>query len=257
MLRPQTQRKVILAALLASPAIYLFMAAMVVSRGTGEFSLESARHAKYVGNEMFQELAFITANVPSKEVGYLWGESYIVQLVNPIPRFLWPGKPRLDSGIMMAKLKGEVDKRSGETYLTRSPGLIGEMYFNFGLPGIALLSFFGGWLVRGWDNMAERYSSSLPTMILYYMGLATLFIMGRSFSMEMLYGILFLMVGVWLVTKLMGIEPAPATATAGSRPQANPSTRRPIDPMRSPLRLPRRPTRGRPPMSPPSEGASE
>jgi len=200
---PQTQRRIILGGLIAMPFAYIFMAAMVVSRQTGELSWESAKEAKYVGNEMFQELAYITTIVPDS-LPYQWGYGYYVQIVNPIPRFLWEGKPRLDAGILMAQLKGEVDQKTGETFLTRSPGLIGEMYMNFGLVGIIGLSAFGGWIVRGWDNIALQNGNSVPTMILYFCGLGVLFILGRSFTMNMFYNIIFLLIGTYLVTGFFG-----------------------------------------------------
>ena len=48
-------------------------------------------------------------------------QSYLVQLCAPIPRFLWPGKPSLETGIMIAELRGEVDSRTGQATYTRSP----------------------------------------------------------------------------------------------------------------------------------------
>ena len=110
------------------------MAAIVASRNSGELDMSKGQSVTYVGNEMLQELAFITENFPQR-CEYLWGYNYYVQIVNPIPRFLWNGKPTLDSGILLAELKGNADK-SGEATMTNSPGLIGEMYLNFGVLGI-------------------------------------------------------------------------------------------------------------------------
>lgn len=186
---PQTQRKLILAALLTVPLVYQLMAAIVISRGEGEFSWESGQKAEYVGNEMFRELLFIRQKVPA-QIDYQYGYVYYVQLVNPIPRFLWEGKPTLDTGLMMADLYGAVDEGTGEATLTVSPGLIGEMYLNFGWLGVVGLSAFGGWLVRGWDRIAEENAGSIVTMVYYVAGLAVLFIMGRSFTMGMFYGLL-------------------------------------------------------------------
>jgi len=221
---PKIQRRMVLAGLLSMPVVYLFMAAMVESRGSGSFSWEAAWEAKYVGNEMFQELAFITSKVPG-EVGFLYGQSYYVQVVNPIPRFLWKGKPKFDTGLYMARLKGHVDPETGEPTMTNSPGLIGEMYFNFGLAGVIGLSALGGWFVRGWDRIAWLHRESTPTLILYCMGLAVLFIMGRSFNMPMLYRILFLLVGVHLATlvfdvpRVSQVQPAtsPSVESRGGR----------------------------------------
>lgn len=197
---PTRRKQLILASLVSIPMLYGLMAALVASRSSGSFSWESGEKVDYVGNEMFRELLFITSKFPA-EVGYQFGFGYYVQLVNPIPRFLWPDKPTLDAGIFMAQLYGEVTA-SGEAHLTISPGIIGEMYLNFGIIGVIALSAFGGWLVKGWDIMPKLYSHSLPTMMYYSGGLAVLFIMGRSFTMGMFYGLLSLAVLAWLVRSL-------------------------------------------------------
>jgi oligosaccharide repeat unit polymerase len=197
---PQTQRKFLVIGLLCLPLIYQLMAAIVASRGEGEFSWESRQKAEYVGNEMFRELLFIRQNVPSR-VDYQYGYVYYVQLVNPIPRFLWPEKPTLDAGLLMADIYGEVDEKTGEAHMTISPGLIGEMYLNFGWLGILGLSSFGGWLVRGWDRLAEDNSESLVTKVYYCCGLAVLFIMGRSFTMGMFYGLLSFAILAWFLAR--------------------------------------------------------
>lgn len=200
MVPPATQRRLLATLLLLAPLSYQLMAALVISRTHGEFSWEARKEAEYVGNEMFRELLFIQSKVPS-DADYQYGYSYYVQLVNPIPRFLWPGKPTLDTGLLMASLYGEVDRATGEAHLTVSPGLIGEMYLNFGWLGVIGLSALGGWLVRNWDRIAELHRASLVTMIYYFAGLATLFIMGRSFTMGMFYGLLSFAVLAWVVSK--------------------------------------------------------
>ena len=186
--RPLVQRGIVIAALACVPLLFTVAAAIVESRNSGHLEMAAAERADYVGHEMFRELLFIQEGFPDR-ADYLLGDTYYVQLVNPIPRFLWEGKPRGDAGLVMAHLHGAV-ARNGEPYMTVSPGLIGEMYMNFGLIGVALLSAFGGWAVRGWDRMARCYPHSMPVLILYSVGLATLFIMGRSFTMNMFYGIL-------------------------------------------------------------------
>jgi len=194
---PALRKKMILGGLACAPLLYGLFAALVISRGAGEFSWEDRKKAEYVGNEMFRELLFISTKVPSV-ANYQYGYVYYVQLVNPIPRFLWPDKPTLDTGLLMASMYGEVDS-SGEAFLTVSPGLIGEMYMNFGIIGIIGLSAFGGWLVKGWDLIAQLYGHSLPTLMYYTGGLGVLFIMGRSFTMGMFYGLLSLAALAWLI----------------------------------------------------------
>jgi hypothetical protein len=150
---------------------------------------------------MFQELLYITDQMGGT-LDYQFGRTYFTQLVNPIPRFLWQGKPVSDAGLMLAIARGEFDPETGEAYLTRSPGLIGEMYWNFGLVGIAALSVFGGAIVKSWDNMRRAHYDSLVVFIIYVAGLAILFLSGRSFSMPAFYGLL----GLYLLMVLLNIR---------------------------------------------------
>jgi oligosaccharide repeat unit polymerase len=213
-LRPGTQRKIVIAGLLCAPLVYQLMAAIVISRGEGEFSWENHKKAEYVGNEMFRELLFIQRRVP-QQLDYQYGYVYYVQIVNPIPRFLWPEKPTLDTGLLMADLYGDVDQSTGEANLTVSPGLIGEMYLNFGWFGVVGLSALGGWLVRGWDRIAEEHADSLAALIYYVGGLAVLFIMGRSFTMNMFYGLMSFTLLVWVLQHL-----APTATPSAAPPEA-------------------------------------
>ena len=150
---------------------------------------------------MFQELLYITTRVPNR-IAYQMGESYLVALCAPVPRFLWPGKPSLDTGILMAEIRGEVNKRTGEATYTRSPGIFGEMYLNFGLIGLIALNLFGGWIVRGWDRIGARHAKSLPTMIFYAAGLTAFFFLGRSFNAQTFYSLIFLVIAVYLCSML-------------------------------------------------------
>jgi oligosaccharide repeat unit polymerase len=194
---PYVRKIMIYTGFVCLPLIYGLMAALVISRGSGNFDWEDRKKANYVGNEMFRELIFLTSKVPSL-APYQYGYSYYVQLVNPIPRFLWEGKPKGDAGLVLAEMYGAVNA-DGEAYMTNSPGLIGEMYWNFGTLGIIGLSLFGGWLVKGWDQIPKLCGHSLPAMMYYSGGLGVLVIMGRSFTMGMFYGLLSLGLLAWLI----------------------------------------------------------
>jgi oligosaccharide repeat unit polymerase len=197
---PALRRKMIYGAFISAPLVYALMTAIVVSRTQGTFSWENQDKNQGVGNEMFRELLFSDSKFPA-EADYLYGYSYYVQLVNPIPRFLWPDKPKLGTDILMANMYGAVNSE-GEAFLTISPGLIGEMYLNFGWPGIIVLSAFGGWLVKGWDVIPRLFAHSLPALMYFSGGLGVLFIMGRSFTMNMFYGLMSLALLAWFIRYL-------------------------------------------------------
>lgn len=172
--------------LLVAVAMY-WSAATVVTRNSGDFDLEKAAEAEYVGFEMFRELLYLTRLVP-EESAYKYGHTYFVQAVNPIPRFLWPGKPDGDAGLELARLQGSV--ANGEAYMTTSPGLIGEMYWNFGIFGVIILSAFLGYLAKSWDRIQPLAERSILAFTVFSAGLAIIFLSGRSFNMATLYGML-------------------------------------------------------------------
>lgn len=173
-------------------------AATVVTRNSGQFDIQKATDASYVGFEMFRELLYLQDTIPERSEHRL-GHTYYVQLVNPIPRFLWPGKPTGDAGLVLADLQGQV--KDGEAFLTVSPGLIGEMHWNFGIAGIIGLSGLLGFVARGWDRIEPLAERSIVAFTVYAAGLAIIFLSGRSVNMATLYGLLALVALLIVFTK--------------------------------------------------------
>ena len=165
----------------------LWSAATVLGRNDGNLDWENAADAEYVGFEMFRELLYLVEAVP-EPLPYRYGRTYFVQLVNPIPRAVWPSKPIDDAGLELAKVKGMVS--GGDAYLTVSPGLIGEMYWNGGLIGIAMVSGFLGYLARSWDRARPQASRSILTFTVFAAGLGIIFLSGRSINAATIYGML-------------------------------------------------------------------
>jgi|GEM_PF-1168636 len=205
---------------------YYWSAAVVMTRNSGEFRFEAATEAKYVGFEMFRELLYITEQMGGT-LDYEFGQTYLTQVVNPIPRFVWKNKPVSDAGLMLAIARGEVNKKTGEAFVTRSPGLIGEMYWNFGLFGIILLSAMGGFIVKSWDHMRLVHRHSFVVFMVHAGGLVILFLSGRSFSMRALYGL----IAIYLLMVFFGLG-APKKQTVSASPQT-------INPHNNPPRRPR------------------
>lgn len=177
-------QRIMLWALLPSfLGIYRLAGAIAEGRQKGQVDFRVP--AQYYGHEMFRELEFIQARIPATQ-SYLYGRTLAVELINPIPRFLWPGKP-YGFGIEYAAWHG-VD--SFRRDWTMSPGILGEMYANFGYAGIAFLNLLGGVLCRAWDRFGASRASSLPVWLCYACGLCVLLLMGRSISVHLLYPML-------------------------------------------------------------------
>lgn len=191
---PHRQRQLILAAIPCALAFYWFSGALAEGRGQGR--LELAHWPEYVGHEMFRETLFILDEVPARRP-YMYGETFVVELLNPIPRFLWEGKP-LGFGIVYAHWYGEDPLQGGPTL---SPGILGEMYVNFGVFGIAALSMFAGVLCRAWDRLGPQYTDSLPVLMCYAVGLGCFLMMGRSFSLRLFYPVIATLVCIALATR--------------------------------------------------------
>ncbi len=169
----------------------LWSAASVVTRNQGDFDWDRAADAQYVGFEMFRELLFLTHHVPDNSP-YQFGYTYFTQAVNPIPRAIWPGKPDGDAGLLLAEMQGAGG--GAQASLTVAPGLIGEMYWNFGLPGILFISMLLGFLAKSWDAIRPYAHHSILAFVVFAAGLAIIFLSGRSINMSTLYGMLALYV---------------------------------------------------------------
>lgn len=196
--------------------ILLWSAATVSGRNEGRIHWSQATEVDYVGFEMFRELLFLIDTVPER-ADFRYGRTYYVQLVNPIPRAIWKGKPDDDAGLELARIKGMI--QHGEAYLTNSPGLIGEMYWNGGLPGIILISALLGYLAKSWDRIRPYASQSILAFTVFSGGLGVIVLSGRSINMTTLYGMLALFAALVLFqgTTPSSSSPSPKSQIRRSR----------------------------------------
>ncbi len=100
------------------------------------------------GNDLFLPLAGLAATVPG-QLPYLDGSSYLQVAVFVIPRGLWSSKP-----------KGSIAQATA-AFDPRDSGLafpeFGEMYANFGLPGVLIGSLLLGALI---ELLSRRFARS-------------------------------------------------------------------------------------------------
>jgi hypothetical protein len=149
------------------------------------------KDTKHEGFNMFEELAWIDSMIESRRYHVKWGQRYFAEVVNPIPRSLWKGKPLI--GIEYAIARGQAVTRDNQLVTaTISTGVIGQGIDNFG-------RFFGplaaAIVVALWSVILARQdllaNFDPARILLYAVGLVMTFPMGRDISLLLLYPFFF------------------------------------------------------------------
>jgi hypothetical protein len=145
------------------------------------------------GLNMIQELCFVNTYLETGGGSPAYGARYLNELLNFIPRMIWPSKPLL--GIDYAKWRGfEIaDSEDGELGVntTVASGMIGGGVLNFGqifgpvAAGI-LMALWAGLLIRWW---AQR--KSLLRLMLFMLGAGLTFNLGRDITLLVLWPVVF------------------------------------------------------------------
>jgi hypothetical protein len=161
------------------------------------FDIDSNEHVHHEGLNMYEELCWINTFIKQGTYNPNWGARYFAELVNPIPRALWPGKPLIgiDYAIARGQAGGTAD--AAGVYATISTGMIGQGVVNFGRlmgPAFAalLMSFWVGILAR-----LDLKIQELGRLPLYSLGLILTFNLGRDITLITLYPFAFGVIVVW------------------------------------------------------------
>ena len=170
------------------------IAQAVSSRGlAGVLETAEAEDARHQGLTMFTELAWINSFIDKGTFAVNNGARYWSELVNPIPRALWPDKPYI--GIDYALARGQSFEGFGAggagVGATISTGLIGQGVTNFGtffgvLASALLMALWVAFLARQ-DLKGEK----MGRMLLFFIGCVLTFNLGRDITLITLYPILF------------------------------------------------------------------
>lgn len=167
------------------------------------FNLGKESEVHHQGLNMFEELCWINTFIENGTYEPNWGQRYFAELVNPVPRSLWHGKPLI--GIDYAIARGQGMRNSGNSsgndaagvYATISTGLIGQGVVNFGrLLGPAAAALLMGF----WAALLARQDLrifSLGRLPLYACGLILTFNLGRDITFITLYPFAFGAVAFW------------------------------------------------------------
>jgi hypothetical protein len=145
------------------------------------------------GLNMIEELCFVNTYLETGGGSPAYGARYLNELLNFIPRAIWPSKPLL--GIDYAKWRGFeiLDSEEGELGVntTISAGMIGGGVLNFGqilgpMAAGTLVAFWTGLLIRWWEQR-----KSLLRFFLFVLGAALTFNLGRDITLLVLWPVVF------------------------------------------------------------------
>ena len=145
---------------------------------------------RQTGLNMIQELCFVNVYLDTGGGSPAYGARYLNELLNFVPRAIWPSKPLL--GIDYAKWRGfESDDDELGVNTTVASGMIGGGVLNFGqifgpvAAGI-LMALWTGLLIRWWE-----LRKSLLRLALFMLGAGLTFNLGRDISMLVLWPAIF------------------------------------------------------------------
>ena len=107
--------------------------------------------------------AHIVKQIPDN-IPYEFGRTFALPVVAPIPRNLWRGKPIVRVGKIIGPLiYGFQGRRTGVP-----PGMLGEYYWNFGLPGVITGMFLMGVVLRFlYTNLGPGAAPNKSAIVLY------------------------------------------------------------------------------------------
>jgi hypothetical protein len=174
------------------------------------------------GLNMTQELCFVNTYLETGGTSPAYGARYLNELLNFIPRSIWPSKPMI--GIDYAKWRGfESDDSDTGVNTTVSSGMIGGGVLNFGqifgpvAAGI-LMALWTSLLVRWWEQR-----KSLLRLVLFMLGAGLTFNLGRDISMLVLWPAIFAyffvrLAEIWATTRFRQLPQLPTVVHANARP---------------------------------------
>lgn len=160
---------------------------LLTSENPHELMDEDVRHT---GLNMIEELCFVNSYLETGGASPAYGTRYLNELLNFVPRAIWPSKPLL--GIDYAKWRGfESDDDGLGVNTTISSGMIGGGVLNFGqtfgpIAAAMLMAIWAGLLIRWWEQRR-----SLLRLVLFMLGVGLTFNLGRDITLLVLWPVVF------------------------------------------------------------------
>lgn len=163
-----------------------------------QFSFSQASDKHHEGLNMFEELSWIVMLTEDGTFTPATGENYLANLVNLVPRSLWPTKPTIGIDYAIARGLGGAGFGAG-VYATLSQGVVGQGVVNFGVyfgaaAAAILMSLWACWLAR-----IDLLGNKIGYLPLLGIGLIITFNMGRDITFMNLYPFVFGFAIFWWV----------------------------------------------------------
>ncbi len=182
-------------------AINFWFSFVIANRNEGSIAsqigkkgaLKRVEETRHDGLSMFSELGYINSFFEKGTLKPNWGGRYFAELVNPIPRALWPSKPTvgLDYAVARGFASENASGASGGVHASIATGMIGQGIVNFG-------AFFGpmaaAFLMSLWVSILARQDllgRDPARMLLFSVGMILTFNMGRDITLLVLYPFVF------------------------------------------------------------------
>jgi len=177
--------------------------ASLFAEGKLEEDKETMKDRKHLGFNMFEELCNVNFFIDRGSYSPNFGQRYFAELVNPIPRFLWPNKPLIgiDYAIARGMTYGNQDSSQGGVACTVSTGMVGQGIVNFGylygpIAAAALMALWAAILAR-----QDLQGQKLGNILLYSIGLVLTYNMGRDITLLIIYPFVFGWLLLFWITK--------------------------------------------------------
>jgi hypothetical protein len=184
---------------------------------SGALSDPSLAQAKHEGFNMFEELCWVNYLTENGQFTPKWGQLYLSNLANPIPRALWPNKPTM--GLDYAIARGQQGDMESGVSATISSGLVGSGVVNFGTVFGPVAAAF---LMTLWCTFLARLDltgDDFGRLLIYLVGLISIFLYGRDITILIAYPTLFGFALLWIWRKAVPHKGKPLQSYAKPRIQ--------------------------------------
>ena len=158
---------------------------------------------RHMGLDMMEELCNVNLFIERGTYKINYGERYLHEVLNVIPRAIWNNKPLLgfDYAVARGFMNPNASFREAGVVATVSTGMIGQGVVNFGrffgaAAAALLMSLWVGLLARHWS---ERWV--IGKTFLFILGLGLTFNLGRDITLLVLWPFVFASFGVWFLGK--------------------------------------------------------